>query len=89
MTELELICDAEIKKLAIALQTYQDTAARQRGIAAFWRQNCTLRDAQARRRAALKLADKADEKARDIERLIRAITNLSEQERTRAKRPFV
>ncbi len=36
MTDLQAIFDAEIRKLAIALQTYQDTAARQRGIAGLW-----------------------------------------------------
>jgi hypothetical protein len=84
MIDMQAIRDEETKKLTIALESYRHEAARQRAIAALW-QDSAVRDAETHRHAALKLADEADEKARDIERFIRSIANWSKQEQTLAK----
>jgi hypothetical protein len=84
MIDMQTIRDEEIEKLSIALESYRHAAARQRAIATFW-QDSTVRDAEARCRAALKLAEETDEKAQDIEAIIRSIADWSKEEQARIK----
>jgi hypothetical protein len=68
--ELRNECD----KLSIALNTYRETAAHERALVEKWSE-ATEPDASDQARAALARAVDADEKAEDIELLIRNLQN--------------